>query len=119
MELELIEVIKTITKLLLIAMMSSLISTLTVQKIKERLKNKKWLYFASVFISISLGILFAIYFPKVSIFDALWVGLFTWIGADNLYKAFEDKIFTKFSDIVKKDDTKIKEDTISIKRDDI
>jgi Na+/melibiose symporter-like transporter len=115
MELELIK------QLLIIAIGASIISTATIQKIKEQLKSKLWLYFTSLVVSIGLGILFSICFSEVSIISSVWVGLFTWIGADTIYKAFENKIFTPFSDIVKKDDTKniVKEDTISIKRDDI
>ena len=113
MELELIK------QILVVAIGASIISTAIIQKIKEQLKSKLWLYLTSLVVSMSIGILFAICFSEVSIISSVWVGLFTWIGADSLYKAFEDKIFTKFSDIVKKDDTKIKEDTISIKRDDI
>lgn len=105
MELELIK------QLLLIAIGASIISTATIQKIKEQLSNKKWLYFTSLIVSMAIGILFAICFSEVSIISSVWVGLFTWIGADSLYKAFEDKIFTKFSDIVK-------EKTIDIKRGD-
>lgn len=97
MELELIK------QLLIIAIGASIISTATIQKIKEQLKSKLWLYFTSLVVSIGLGILFAICFSEVSIISSVWVGLFTWIGADSIYKAFEDKIFTKFSDIVKED----------------
>ena len=50
-------------------------------------------------VSISIGTLFALTFTELTIVDSLWVGLVTWVGADAIYKAFEDKIFTKFSDI--------------------
>ena len=41
--------------------------------------------------------------------NSIWVGLITWIGADAIYKSFEDKIFKRFNDI---------EHVTEIKRDD-
>lgn len=93
MDLELIK------QILIVAVTSSIISTATIQKIKEQLKSKKWLFIIGLIVSISIGTLFALTFTELTIVDSLWVGLVTWVGADAIYKAFEDKIFTKFSDI--------------------
>ena len=70
-----------------------------IQKIKEQLKNKKALFIVSLIVSIVIGTLFSLSFADLSLINSIWVGLVTWIGADALYKTFEDKIFTKFSDI--------------------
>lgn len=91
--------IELIKNILIVAVGASVISTATIQKIKEQLKNKKALFIVSLIISIVIGTLFSLSFTELSLINSIWVGLVTWIGADALYKTFEDKIFTKFSDI--------------------
>lgn len=103
MELELIK------QILIVSIAASIVSTATIQKIKEQLKSKKWLFFASLISSVIIGITFALSFTELTLIDSIWVGLITWIGADAIYKSFEDKIFKKFSDI---------EQVTEIKRDD-
>lgn len=104
MELEIIK------QILIVSITASIVSTATIQKIKEQLKSKKLLFFASLISSIVIGITFTLSFTELSIINSIWVGLITWIGADAIYKSFEDKIFKKFSDI---------EQIIEIKRDDL
>lgn len=104
MELEIIK------QILIVSITASIVSTATIQKIKEQLKSKKWLFFVSLISSIVIGITFTLSFTELSIINSIWVGLITWIGADAIYKSFEDKIFKKFSDI---------EQIIEIKRDDL
>ena len=94
---------------LIVSIAASIISTATIQKIKEQLKSKKWLFFTGLISSVTIGITFALSFTKLSVINTIWVGLITWIGADAIYKSFEDKIFKKFSDI---------EQVTEIKRDD-
>lgn len=103
MELELIK------QILIVSIAASIISTATIQKIKEQLKSKKWLFFTGLISSVTIGITFALSFTELSMINSVWVGLITWIGADAIYKSFEDKIFKKFSDI---------EQVTEIKRDD-
>ena len=104
MELEIIK------QILIVSIGASIVSTATIQKIKEQLKSKKWLFFVSLISSIGIGIAFASSFTELSLINSIWVGLITWLGADAIYKSFEDKIFKKFSDI---------EQIIEIKRDDL
>ena len=83
-----------IKSLLIIAISSSIISTSFIQKIKtiSILKCSNCLIYISFFISMLFGIVFTISFTNYDIISALWVGLFSFIGADSLYKAFEDKL---------------------------
>lgn len=104
MELEIIK------QILIVSIGASIVSTPTIQKIKEQLKSKKWLFFVSLISSIGIGIAFALSFTELSLINSIWVGLITWLGADAIYKSFEDKIFKKYSDI---------ENIIEIKRDDL
>lgn len=102
--------LEIIKQILIVSIAASIVSTATIQKIKEQLRSKKWLFFTSLISSITIGITFALSFTELSIINSIWVGLITWIGADAIYKSFEDKIFKKFSDI---------EQIIEIKRDDL
>ena len=104
MELELIK------QILIVSIAASIISTATIQKIKEQLTSKKWLFFTGLISSVTIGITFALSFTELSIINSIWVGLITWIGADAIYKSFEDKIFKKFSDI---------EQVVEIERNDV
>lgn len=88
-----------IKQIVVVAMASSIISTAAIQKVKGILKNKTLLYVLALAISVVLGTLFALSFSNLDIKNALWVGLITWVGADAIYQAFEDKIFTSFSDM--------------------
>ena len=102
--------LEIIKQILVISIGASIVSTATIQKIKEQLKSKKWLFFVSLISSIGIGIAFALSFTELSLINSIWVGLITWLGADAIYKSFEDKIFKKYSDI---------ENIIEIKRDDL
>lgn len=86
-----------IKSVLIVAIGSSIITTATVQKIKETLNTKKYLGLVSLGVSMVIGTLFAKCFSDLSIINSLWVGLISWIGAEVIYKTFEDKIFKPFS----------------------
>lgn len=101
--------LEIIKQILIVSIAASIVSTATIQKIKEQLKSKKWLFFVSLISSIGIGIAFALSFTELSLINSIWVGLITWLGADAIYKSFEDKIFKRFSNI---------EQVTEIKRDD-
>ena len=94
--------LELIKNLLIISVASSVITTALVQKIKESFAFKK----SSVIIIVScwvpriFGTLFALTFSDAKLQESLWVGLFSFVGADPLYTAFEDKIFNSFANIV-------------------
>lgn len=86
-----------IKNILIVAIGSSIITTAVVQKIKESLNSKKYLWLISLGISMVIGTLFAICFSDLSIVNSLWCGLICWIGADAIYKTFEEKVFKPFA----------------------
>ena len=90
-----------IKNILIIGMGSSVVTTPFVQKIKETINFKKsnYLVIVSFFSSMIIGFLFSLTFSDVGIINSLWVGLFSFLGADMLYKMFEDKLFQSFSQI--------------------
>lgn len=93
--------IELIKALLLVAVLSSIISTSFIQKIKtiSLIKCSDCLVYISFLVSMSFGMLFALSFTNYTLVESLWVGLFSFIGADSLYKAFEDKLFKSFNKI--------------------
>ena len=102
-----------IKEILVVGIGASIFSTATIQKIKEILKSKTWLYFIAIIVSFGIGICFSLSFSDLELVYCLWVGLCTWVGADAIYKTFEEKIFVPFSDMNKEND----KDTIIIDRD--
>ena len=91
--------LELLKQVLIVGISASIFSTAIIQKVKEQLKSKKWLFFISLIISIGIGIFFTLTFAELDIIGAFWVGISTWVGSDTIYRAFEDKIFKKFSDI--------------------
>ena len=87
--------------ILVIAITSGTITTLLVQKIKEGIDitDSKIVLLISFIVSILLGRLFAISFADLDIINALWVGLFSFIGADIIYNTLKDKVFDSLTKI--------------------
>ena len=104
-----VDLIKTI---LIIGIGSGILSTAIVQKIKEgfKFKSSKIIILISFIVSMIVGTLFSLSFTDLNIVNSLWVGIVTFLGADTIYKAFEDKIFKSFSNI---------DNTVVIERDDM
>ena len=86
-----------IKNILIVAIGASIISTALIQKIKEMLTDKKWLFGVSLVVSLATGFLFSYCFSDLNWVSSIWVGVATWVGADAIYKSFEDKIFKPFS----------------------
>lgn len=90
-------------ELLLVAVSASVVITSVVQKIKEScIKNSCTCILVSFGVSMILGPLFAYTFADISLVNSIWVGVFSFIGADVLYKTFEDKIFASFTTLYTK-----------------
>ena len=88
-------------QVLVIAIASGCVTTLTVQKIKEQVTKKKWLFLISFLVSIIIGTLFAKSFSEATWVYCVWSGFFTWLNANLLYSALEDKVFKPFSEMKK------------------
>ena len=96
--------LELLKNILIIALASGCVTTLTVQKTKELITKKKLLYIISFLVSMIIGTLFAKSFSSANWMYSVWCGFFTWIDANLLYSALEDKIFTKFSDLQPKEE---------------
>lgn len=91
-------------QLLVIAISASVISTAFMQKIKESCLLSStlqtcYLIMISFGVSMIVGTLFALTFANTTFGEALWVGLFTFVGADSIYKMLEDKVFASFKNL--------------------
>lgn len=91
--------ITLLKNILIISMASSIISTALVQRLKEAFKKRKYIILKSFIVSMIIGIIFSYSFTDITLINSLWVGLISFIGADAVYKAFEDKIFPSFSSL--------------------
>ena len=102
-----LELLKTI---IVVGIGASCFSVETIQKVKEMLKSKVWLYVLAFIISFGIGICFSLSFSDLSLLNSIWVGLTTWVGADKIYKTFEKKLFIPFGDMNKDDEIIIDRD---------
>lgn len=108
--------IELLKKLLVIAIAVSVIAVAFIQKTKGIFKSSKFIGLYSAVINMVLAVFFCLSFTDTNIVNSIWVGLFSYIGADTLYKSLEGKL-ESFSDILqKKEET---EEVFEIKRDDI
>ena len=108
-----------IDDLRLFLIISIAISTITctfIQKTKKLFKSSKYLIFYSLIVNLVIGILFCITFTNISLTNSLWVGLFSFLGADSIYKTLEGKI-SSHEDIIKTKEIKITEENIINKED--
>ena len=105
--------IDLLKELLIITIVLSVITMAFIQKTKGIFKTFKFIELYSAIVNIVFAIVFCISFTEISIINSLWVGLFSFLGADTLYKTLEGKL-ASFSDILNKN-----EEIIEIKRDDI
>lgn len=79
-------------QMLVVSIALSTITCAFVQKTKRYFKCSKCLCFYSFVVNIVFGILFCISFTTISFPESLWVGFFSFIGADTLYKSLEGKL---------------------------
>lgn len=102
--------LELLKQILIVGIGASCFSVATIQKIKESLKSKKWLYLIAFLVSFGIGIGFTYTFTDLKLLYGLWVGLCAWVGADALYKTFEEKLFTPFGDMDNSNDVTINRD---------
>ncbi len=81
-------------QLLFISMIISTITCSFIQKTKRLLENKKYIILYSLIINILFSIIFCYSFTKITIPTSFWIGLFSFIGADTIYKSLEGKLTT-------------------------
>lgn len=90
-------------QLLVIAIAVSVITCAFIQKTKGMFKSSKVISIYSFIVNMVFGVVYCLSFTEIPLLTSLWVGLFSFVGADTLYKTFEGKL-KSYSDIIKKDE---------------
>lgn len=83
----------TIINILLIATTFSFIMMNLIQKIKSLpiVSAKEHIWIINFILSFFIGTLFGLHFYNLSIYDSLWMSLFTFIGAPSIYEALKNQ----------------------------
>lgn len=92
--------------LLIISIALSTITCAFIQKTKSCFETSKYICIYSLLINIVIGVIFCLTFTDIMFPNSLWIGLFSFIGADTIYKTLEGKLLSH-SDIIGKKITDI------------
>lgn len=103
--------IEYLQEFLIIGIVLSTITCALVQKTKIIFTNSKYIVFYSLFINLVVGIVFCLTFTDITLPTSLWIGFFSFIGADSIYKTLEGKI-SSYSDILNRKSITISKDNI-------
>jgi hypothetical protein len=103
-------------ELLLISITLSTITCTLVQKTKFIFKTSKYISLYSLIINIIIGIIFSYTFTSIRLPNCLWIGFFSFLGADSIYKSLEGTI-SSYSEIVRKEKIELKDENIINKED--
>lgn len=84
---------------LLISMMVSIINMIMVQKFKELscIKSKEQIFLLNLFLSFIIGIPFSIIFYKIELYYSIWVAIFSFIGASNIYELLKKQTLIDYT----------------------
>lgn len=100
-------------QLLVIAIALSAITCAVIQKTKYCFKTSKYLCIYSFFVNMLVGIIFCYTFTSIKLPTSLWIGFFSFIGADTIYKSLEGKLASHTDLINRKTVTIPKENIIN------
>ena len=101
---------------LLIAIALSSITCTFVQKTKVFVKSSKNITLYSLVVNLVFSVIFCKTFTNIDVPNSLWIGLFSFLGADSIYKSLEGKI-SSYTDIIQKKGIIIPEENILNKED--
>lgn len=103
--------IEYLQELLVIGIALSAITCAIIQKTKSLFKSSKFITLYSFIINMVVGIVFSLTFTDVTLPTSLWIGLFSFLGADSIYKSLEGKI-SSYSDILNRKTITLSKDNI-------
>ena len=101
---------------LLIAIALSSITCTFVQKTKIFFKSSKYITLYSLIVNLCFSVIFCKTFTNIDLPNSLWIGLFSFLGADSIYKTLEGKL-SSYTELVQKKDILIPEENIINKED--
>ena len=85
--------------ILVIAIACSTITVAFIQKTKKFCRNSRCITLYSFIVNMLFGYFFSLTFASIDTVKSLWVGLFSFIGADTIYRNLEGKL-SSYSDLV-------------------
>ena len=88
-------------KMLITSIALSVLTCTFIQKTKKYFKSSHLLLLYNLIVNMIFGIFFCYSFSTVDFPDSLWVGLFSFLGADTIYKTLEGKI-SSYRDLTSK-----------------
>ena len=103
-------------QLLIVSIALSTITCTLVQKTKYLFKSSKYISLYSLIINLIIGVIFCYTFTDIKLPNSLWIGFFSFLGADSIYKSLEGTI-SSYSDIINKKTVEIKKENIINKED--
>ncbi|MDD5888097.1 MAG: hypothetical protein PUC82_01240 [bacterium] len=81
-------------ELLTISIVLSTITCSLIQKTKSKFKTNKYILLYSLFINLIFSIAFCQTFTSINFPTSLWIGFFSFIGADSIYKVLKGRLKT-------------------------
>lgn len=102
--------IDLLREMLEVSIALSAITCVFVQKTKKYLPCSNCLVIYSLIINMIIGILFCISFTSIKFPQSLWIGMFSFLGADSIYKALEGKVSSY---------TDLRDNTIKVPKDNL
>ena len=103
--------VEYLQELLVISIALSTITCALVQKTKIMFTDSKYIVFYSLFINLVIGVVFCLTFTDITLPTSLWIGFFSFIGADSIYKTLEGKI-SSYTDILERKNITISKNNI-------
>ncbi|MBQ3510707.1 MAG: hypothetical protein IJA30_00255 [Bacilli bacterium] len=103
--------IEFLEELFVIAIALSVVTCAFIQKTKGHMPNSKCLPLYSLVVNLTVGVVFCITFTNVTFPTSLWVGLFSFLGADTLYKTLEGKLLS-YDNIISRNKISISKENI-------
>lgn len=91
--------------LLIISIACSTITLTFIQKTKKFLPTSKIIVVYSLIINLIFAYLFCLTFTNIDYIKSLWVGLFSFLGADTLYVTLEGKL-APYTEIINNNESK-------------
>ena len=96
---------------LIIAIALSTITCAFIQKTKCCFNSSKYLALYSLVVNIFVGLVFCMTFTSIDFPNSLWIGMFSFLGADTIYKTLEGKV-SSYTDITKQKGLYISKDNL-------
>ena len=103
--------IEYLQEFLIIGIALSTITCAIIQKTKIMFKSSKFIVIYSFIINLVIGIIFCLTFTDITLPTSLWIGLFSFLGADSIYKSLEGKV-SSYTDILNRKNITISKDNI-------